>query len=81
MSADQLPAESQRRAFLAKLYAFRGSLDSSEQRMLDALVVAARDAHERSDVQVYWFTAPGSSVLSPEKPISTLSNLLAEYGW
>ena len=54
------PSEAARRQFIEKLNQFRGTLEASEQQMLDALVQAARQAHEQSEVSVYWFTtAPG----------------------
>jgi hypothetical protein len=63
MSTTEGPSEAGRRQFVAKLNQFRGTLDQQEQRMLDALVSAARKGHEQGDVEVYWFTpgltAPG----------------------
>jgi hypothetical protein len=64
MTTDQPSNEAAGRAFIAKLNQFRGTLGASEQQMLDALVEAARQAHEQGDVEVYWFTT-ASSVPSP----------------
>ena len=68
MSTAEITGDSQRRAFLAKLSAFRRSLDGAEQEMLDALVVAAREAYARNDLQTYWFTAPGAPSLPRRFP-------------
>jgi hypothetical protein len=51
-----MPTEAQRKAFAAKLTQFRGTLDPTEATMLDALVHAARQAHEQGEVQVYWMS-------------------------
>ena len=50
------PTDAQRKAFAAKLTQFRGTLDPQEAGMLDALVQAARQAHQQGEVQVYWMT-------------------------
>ena len=55
MSTSGLPSEGAQRQFVAKLTQFRASLNGDEQRMLDAMVSAVRQAHEQGDVQVYWF--------------------------
>ena len=57
MSTAQVPGEAERKKFVEKLNQFRGSLDASEQQMLDALVQAARQAHDQGDVAAYWFTS------------------------
>jgi hypothetical protein len=58
MSENQLPSESERKAFVEKLAQFRGTLPQSEQRMLDAMSIAAFGAPEDEDVQGYqWFYA------------------------
>ena len=64
MATPQMPTEAEGKAFIAKLNQFRGRLNANEQQMLDALVAAARQAHEQGDVEVYWFTSPGAG-LSP----------------
>jgi hypothetical protein len=52
----QMPNESQRRAFLEKLAQFRGTLRQNEQRMLDAMAIAAFSEQGTGDVQGYqWF--------------------------
>lgn len=56
MASQQMPNEAQRTAFIGRLNQFRRSLDESERQMLDALVAAARQAHEAHDVEVYWLT-------------------------
>ena len=58
MSTSAVPGDAERKQFLEKLNQFRGSLNASEQQMLDALVQAARQAHEQHDVSVYWLTSP-----------------------
>ncbi len=60
MATNEMPDESAGRAFVAKLHQFRGSLSADEQQMLDALVEAARQAHEQGDVEVYWFSTASS---------------------
>ena len=71
MATNEMPDESAGKAFIAKLNQFRGSLSPDEQQMLDALVEAARQAHEQGDVQVYWFST-ASSLPNP--------GVLAGYG-
>jgi hypothetical protein len=51
-----MPTDAQRKAFAAKLTQFRSTLDPQEAGMLDALVQAARQAHQQGEVQVYWMT-------------------------
>ena len=58
MSDNQLPSESERKAFVEKLAQFRGTLPQSEQRMLDAMAMAAFKSEE-PDVQGYgWIQGP-----------------------
>ena len=57
MATPEAPNEAAQRQFVAKLTQFRGTLDPDEQRMLDAMVGAVRQAHQQGDVQVYWFTS------------------------
>jgi hypothetical protein len=71
MATNERPDENAGRAFIEKLNRFRGSLTADEQQMLDALVEAARQAHEQGDVQVYWFST-ASSLPNP--------GILAGYG-
>ena len=53
-----LPSEQERQAFAQKLGQFRGTLPQSEQRMLDAMVMAAFQPDSQTDVQGYeWFYA------------------------
>ena len=55
MSDAQMPSESERKAFIEKLGQFRNTLPQSEQRMLDAMAMAAFHGEE-GDVQGYqWF--------------------------
>ncbi len=63
MATSQKPSDAEGKAFVAKLNRFRGRLSASEKQMLDALVEAARQAHAKGDVEVYWFTGttPGLS--------------------
>jgi hypothetical protein len=62
MSENQLPSESERKAFVEKLAQFRGTLPQSEQRMLDAMAMAAFGGSQQpsgDDVQGYqWFYGP-----------------------
>ena len=51
-------------SFMAELNQFRASLPVDEQKMLDALVEAARQAHDQGEVEVYWFST-ASSLPSP----------------
>ncbi len=64
------PSDAERQAFITKLNGFRNGLSAGERQMLDALVAAAREAHEQHDVEVYWFTAPGAA----------LGGALGQYG-
>jgi hypothetical protein len=52
----QLPSVEERQAFAQKLGQFRGGLSASEQRILDAMVIAAFTPQDQADVQGYeWF--------------------------
>ena len=55
MSDAQMPSESERKAFIEKLGQFRNTLPQGEQRMLDAMAIAAFGAtqqpKEGDDVQ------------------------------
>jgi enoyl-CoA hydratase/carnithine racemase len=62
MAAQQVPNDAEGKAFVTKLNRFRARLNANEKQMLDALVAAARQAHEQGDVEVYWFTSPGSGL-------------------
>jgi hypothetical protein len=53
-----LPTHEERRAYMRKLKAFRESLSPSEQRMLDAVVVASYWPTSGSDVQGYTSIVP-----------------------
>jgi hypothetical protein len=77
MSAAGAPDETAQRAFIGKLNTFRSSLDPREQRMLDALVAAAREAHEQGDVSVYWFTPLDGS---GTQPYGVTTNVWSSYG-
>ncbi len=70
MSDVQMPSESERKAFIEKLGAFRNTLPQSEQRMLDAMAIAAFGAHQQpkegDDVQGYgWVWGPAGWVWQP----------------
>ena len=66
MSTPGAPNEGAQRRFVAKLNQFRSTLDPEEQRMLDAMVSAVRQAHEQGDVEVYWFSPlSGTSTQAP----------------
>jgi hypothetical protein len=56
----QGPSEQERKAFIEKLGQFRSSLPQPEQRMLDAMAIAAFGGQqEQGDVQGYgWFYGP-----------------------
>jgi hypothetical protein len=71
MAVNEVPDETAGRALIAKLNQFRSSLSADEQQMLDALIEAARQAHEQGDVEVYWFST-ASSLPTP--------GILAFYG-
>jgi hypothetical protein len=60
MAADQERTDTAGEAFIAKLNTFRAGLDENGRQMLDALVEAARQAHEQGDVEVYWFSTASS---------------------
>ena len=64
MPTQRMPSEAEGKAFITKLNRFRARLNANEQQMLDALVAAARQAHEQGDVEVYWFTSPGAGLAS-----------------
>jgi hypothetical protein len=51
---EQLPSESERRAFVAKLAEFRNTLRNVEQEMLDALVGAAVTGRAPQDLTHFW---------------------------
>jgi hypothetical protein len=58
MSEVPIPSEDERKAFLEKLGQLRDTLSDGEQRMLDAMAIAAFGAPEDEDVQGYqWFYA------------------------
>ena len=58
MSEVEIPGEGERKAFLEKLGQFRNTLAPTEQRMLDAMAIAAFGSQEQGDVQGYqWFYA------------------------
>jgi hypothetical protein len=71
-NAWEIPSESDRRAFVAKLCQFRGQLNASEQRMLDSLMLTASSG--RGDVYAYGL---GDSA---EHLTALLLSLLAEMG-
>ena len=62
----QYPSESERKAFMDKLTAMRGTLNETEQRMLDGMVIASFTPEEPSDVQGYvWVPTPAGYVWQP----------------
>ena len=64
-----LPSEQECQAFARKLGEFRATLPASEQRMLDAVVMAAFSPAEQGDVQPYeWFSAPVEYVPPTSSP-------------
>jgi hypothetical protein len=77
MSSAPAPNEAAQRKFVAKLHQFRSSLDADEQRMLDAIVLAARQAHDQGDVNVYWFTPTDGSGM---QPYGVTTNVWSSYG-
>jgi hypothetical protein len=54
MSKVGVPNEAARQQFVAKLNAFRSSLEADEQGLLDELVRAAHHALAQEDVQPFW---------------------------
>jgi hypothetical protein len=62
---------------VAKLSQFQSSLGPDEQRMLDALVMAARQAHDHGNVSVFWFTPTDGS---GTQPYGVTSNIWSSYG-
>jgi hypothetical protein len=67
-----MPTKAEREAFAAKLTEFRGTLDPTEASMLDALVHAARQAHARGEVQVYWMGMPFETQSDVDQPDLTV---------
>jgi len=51
----QLPTVEERQAFGQKLGQFRAELSADQQRMLDAMVMAAFTPQDQADVQGYWW--------------------------
>ena len=68
MSTAEGPSEAAGRQFINKLNQFRGGLEPEEQRMLDALVAGARQAHAQGDVEGYWLTSGLSAAGTPCSP-------------
>ena len=54
MPEAQLPSESERRAFVAKLAEFRNTLRNVEQEMLDSLVGAAVTGRAPQELTHFW---------------------------
>jgi hypothetical protein len=77
MSTADTPNEAAQQKFVAKLNQFRSSLDADEQRMLDAVVTAARQAHDQGDVSVYWFTPIDGT---GAQPYGVTTNIWSSYG-
>jgi hypothetical protein len=76
MATPKVPSNAARKKFIEKLNQFRGTLDADEQQMLDALVQAARQAHEQHEVSVYWLTSstgPRTDVWNPYAGTATYS--------
>jgi len=66
MAEVQLPSESERKAFVEKLAQFRSTLSPNEQRMLDAMAIAAFGTQEpQSDVQGYGWYFDASPAAQP----------------
>lgn len=61
----QLPSESERRAFVAKLAEFRNTLRNVEQEMLDSLVGAAVTGRAPQDLTHFWI----GPRLDPAEPV------------
>ncbi len=53
-----LPTDQEVRAYMRKLKGFRDSLAPREQRMLDAVVLAAYWPDEQADTQAYGLSMP-----------------------
>ncbi len=68
MADVQFPNESERKAFLEKLGQFRSTLPQSEQRMLDAMAVAAFCERPAGDVQGYGAATLAELAASSENP-------------
>jgi len=83
MSATQPPSEAACRVFVDKMIAFRASLLTHEQRMLDSLVDAGLSAEAADDVQSYWVTAFGArsnvDVWAPYRNTATYTGMRAGY--
>jgi hypothetical protein len=77
MSTAGAPDEAAQRKFVQKLDRFRSGLDGDEQRMLDAMVAAARQAHEQGDVSVYWFEPLSGTGM---QPYGVTTNVWSSYG-
>jgi hypothetical protein len=66
MAEEQLPSEAERQAFVEKLARFRSTLAPHEQRMLDAMAIAAFSTPEPSDdVQGYGWYFDGEPAGAP----------------
>jgi hypothetical protein len=77
MSTSGAPNDAAQRQFVTKLNQFRSSLDADEQQMLDAMVSAVRQAHDKGDVQVYWFST-GLTATGVQAPGET-TNVWSSY--
>ena len=69
-----MPTHEERRAYMRKLKAFRESLSPSEQRMLDAVVVASYWPTSDGEVQGYISLVPPYTIYddsSEPKPFET----------
>jgi hypothetical protein len=60
MSELQWPSEAERKAFVEKLVRFRSTLPPHEQRMLDAMAIAAFGIPEQPDEVQGFGCSPGS---------------------
>ena len=70
MTQQQMPSESERKAFIEKLGKFRESLPPSEQRMLDAMAIAAFQPQDQGgDVQGYWYYGYVQQPVAVQTPV------------
>jgi hypothetical protein len=78
----QLPSVEERQAFARKLGALRESMTPSEQRMLDAMVIAAFSPTEQGEVQPYSnFYAGAQFVPSTSSPNPAWYNGSGAAAW
>ena len=75
MTPSQPPSEAAVRVFIDKMIAFRASLLTDEQRMLDELVDAGARTKEDNDMRPFWAgTGSGADPWAPYRAAATNSD-------